>query len=492
MAESRPIERIFVGSLIAANARPLGFLNEIEHQITSDFIQHETLKKIFETVILTVREYNLAPTPENIATLMIATGRQSLSDDLETAAKQKAAIVEGLVKYAEFGATTSAVFKQCESLLVQGYKELQIERFAKVEAGRIVDDPIGTPYEKSQKLTDELNKITVAWTPTHSGYDLNRQAAEIRSFIYKRRLQIENREKKITLPPELGRLTWLVPMLRKGLLYTILAPTAAGKSSLAGQIADYIAMHYKVAYIALEDDIDRTLERQTCRHVNGAMIEMLEHGDPLDQMEDMIALREQWAKNGGMFYYEHCPGVTIDYIIAAINRLYEQYQLDLVVIDYLQKVNVQGGLYEGYLRATEMLKQRAEEKGKEIIVFTLSQQSIDKDGNALTRLVPELVHKSQVVLRIQPQLAKQDETANGLTLAAKGEQSTKYLVHVDKNSDGGTGSTELIFKRRRFSFYSSEYLSRNITSTPVPVWQPLSQREIDRLNTEYAAWEALR
>lgn len=488
------LEDMFVGSLIATLDQPTGFSHFMKLDIQPEQISDKQNRLIFQAVRLCQNKYKESPTPENLVNVMAIEGM--LGDvpfDINDAAVRRMSDIKNIESYTKFAARDSKAFNTIEMQLNVQYRERILEKFAKQDAPAIVNDPIGSLPEKANALQEALTIINSGWQPTSSVYYQPDQEREFREFVTAQRHSIADKQKVMTLPPEWGKLaTTCAKYIKKGLLYVVKGPYKGGKSSAMGQWADWNAQNWKTAYFALEDDIARSGIRQVCRNIPGADSDVLYRGDPNNDFEKMIKLRQVWQKKGGNFIFVHCAGRSAAWIVQQINNIQSAFGLDMVFIDYLQKLSIKGdNETRGQAEAVEILKQRAEEPGRQLAIVLGSQVTVELDGSTHTYGGRAAEAKAQCIIAIRPKKAKEDEIFGGRILAAKGEMSVYSDLAIELYNDGQPGAEEMIFQRPKFKFISRDWKDRQNVPVAAPILTSPSSIELERIAKIHGAWDAI-
>lgn len=487
-------EDMFIGSLIATDDRPIGYAHFIKSDIAPAQITDKQNRAIFQAVRFCQNKYNQTPTAENIVTVMALEGLlENLPTEINEAAERRAADIKGVQAYLGFAAKNEKAFSTIETQLNLQHRQRALNKFARQDAPAIVADPVGSLPEKADALQQELNKINSGWQATSSVFYQPDQETELKRFVLEQRQAIDQKKKMMTLPPEWGKLnTTYVKYVKKSLMYVVKGPTKAGKSSAMGQWADWAARDWKVAYFALEDDYTRSAIRQTCRNIPGTDSDILYRGDPNNDFDKMMNLRKIWQRGGGNFIFVHCPGRSAAWIIQQINNIQQAFGLDIVFIDYLQKIATKGDQkFDALSESVEVLRQRAEEPGKQIAVVLGSQITADADGGTHTRGTRDLEQKAQCIISIRPKKAKEDEIYGGKLLAGKGDMSVFSDLVVELYNDGQAGGEELIFLRPQFKFVARDWRDKQNVQMAAPALTYPTQYDVDRIAKNRAAWESI-
>lgn len=456
------LENIFVGALLATEERPLGFSLHQKQKLNPKDVQDQFLSQVFQATLVASNQWNVPPSPANIADIMLGTGMIVPTSD-ESVPDVKAKLVENLIKLAVAGAANPKGFTVAEAMLTDEKRNRQLIEYHKT-VGDILANPVGTAASKGDELRTQLEDITQHYSPDATVLTEEDQIKAIQDNVAERRSMLGKR--LMTLPPAMGNLLnrKLLPYFRKGLLYMVMGGTGTGKSSFMEQCSDWLSRGYKVAYFGLEDAYARKAYRQACRHIPGAVFDFLERGDQDDKLAELVALRRTWRGEGGSFTYVHCPGKSVNWITNEINKIDQAVGgLDVVFVDYLQKIKLRetsSGENETtvWTEVCELLKQRAEDPERPLVMVCGSQVTVDQNGMPHAKNVKAAEDKAQVVLIIERAIATDDEAFGGVVLAKKGQRSVKTTLHLSKNNDGETGRARLLNWGPSFMFMDSTYL----------------------------------
>lgn len=244
----------------------------------------------------------------------------------------------------------------------------------------------------------------------------------------------------------------MMPYLDGGTLAAILAEPGVGKTAFMENCAEAWAKNgWRVAFFHLELSKEMMLDRRMQRH-SGVPIRRLQLGGQLEPDEyqkilDALAKINHWPGN---VQYIHCPGWTMANIIATAQKLNDADRLDVVVIDYLNKVKF---VQRGDMNAAQSRGQDIEDFKTALEVngwVGLMAGQFDKAskqakrktlGNA--RDTGELEDKANVGIIIDRPYEGYDSN----------KRSQTANVIVDKCNAGQTGAVKLFYKGDRLAFY---------------------------------------
>jgi replicative DNA helicase len=244
--------------------------------------------------------------------------------------------------------------------------------------------------------------------------------------------------------------------LRRGDLITLAARTSVGKSSLAENIAEYIAKNSgTVLFVSIEMTPEQIIYRSAVRSgkLSKAAIEYgVEHGNDMKALNAMAA---DMASTG--FHLLNAPTATTTAVRSAASRLQMQSgPLSLIVIDYLQllkdRTREEERLNIGAMTST--LKMIAREFHVPVLLLSQLNRQIEYRGGephlSDLRESGRIEEDSDVVI-----LLWKMESKDTLGNETKGK--------IEKNRQGPTGPIPITFHAPSFRF------SERSDGTVVPV-----------------------
>lgn len=485
-------EEMYVGSLIAyGEQRKTGYQLAEQHNLNATDLTTPALQTMLGIIRICESKYQLIPTVENLVDIAVSEGL-SPAEPEETAEQHKLRVRKFVERIAKAGYNNEKMFRKGETAIALLSRERQAKEAA-TKAVELINSDTGT-------LTDKLDAVHQAFQDigqveaSSAIYTLEAQEKAMLEFVRETRQGIQERRMLMTLPPALGGIAASIPSLEKGLLHVIKGFTKGGKSSCMGQISEWIAAcGWKVAYFAFEDDVTRRLRHQTVRLVDGADYKSISMGDPNDYIADAMKIRRGWQANGGEWFYVHCPGKSMSWVLNTINKIQNTYGLDAVFVDYLQKVNIRemktDNEYAGYTAAIELFKQRIEDRDRPLVGFIASQITEGENGKTHTRGTKDLEMRAQRVIMIKNNVAKMDEVFGGVTLAKEGQLSVWSTFQIEYNNDGPSIEEKLMFWRPRYSFYAPAYLARaKNQQILIPAMREPTQAELEQAANQHKAY----
>lgn len=242
--------------------------------------------------------------------------------------------------------------------------------------------------------------------------------------------------------------------LRNGTLYTLAARPGMGKSTLAMNIAEQLAVTKKipVGFFSLEMSEDELNLRMLGSHSGVNVQRFINRKDPeqkrLGQIENMA---QSVAKlNAAPIHIRPRTDIEINQLRAEARRLASASGVKLIIVDYLQLVGVNkrrnGTRAEEVGEISRGLKKMALELDIPVIALAQLNRSIESDNNRLPRLSDlresgSIEADSDVVVFIFCE--NQDAAKEGL-LPCK--------LYVGKNRSGPQGIFDICFDRRHCRF----------------------------------------
>ncbi|MBP3222688.1 MAG: replicative DNA helicase [Actinomycetaceae bacterium] len=260
--------------------------------------------------------------------------------------------------------------------------------------------------------------------------------------------------------------------LRSGQMIIIAARPGAGKSTLAMDICRNSAIKHKMptAYFSLEMNRNE-LTMRILSAESGIFHHKMVKGD---------IKRDEWAKisatlsriSTAPLLVDDSPGITLAEIRAKCRRMKQQYNLKLIVIDYLQLIESSG---------------RTESRQQEVSGFSRSIKLLAKELDVPIIAVAQLNRDSEKRDNKRPQVSDLRESgsleqdADVILLIHRddlykpqNERQNNAEIIIGKQRSGPTGSIELGFlgSLSRFSDYVPSAVA---AQAPVPQNAPAQQ-----------------
>jgi len=257
---------------------------------------------------------------------------------------------------------------------------------------------------------------------------------------YEKQARIPKDQRKILDWPWSNWNKYIDP-LEAGLLATITAPDGQGKSIYAESIAEHWAQHKnRVAFVHYELNRKIMMMRRIARHASISVRAIKMGNLTADEKQIIAEIRPKLESWDGSIDYIHSPGWSIDKTIDELRKLNAEKGLDVVVIDYLEKIapsQRQMRMFgtNGFMREAdnvEQLKNFAESTGIPVLMVAQlnkvgkdtkfeDMNSSDMTGTA------EKSNKSNLVVMLKRDRDKDGRLAETIN------------VMIAKNTMGGTG-----------------------------------------------------
>jgi replicative DNA helicase len=300
-----------------------------------------------------------------------------LRDELKTSNKLDAVGgIDYLVQVAE--SVPSAASAEYYADIV---KNKSLLRELIVAANDILTDAYAEGGEVSDKLDVAEQKIFAA-TETRS----TSVAVPLRGLLHEAFEKIENRKGGITgLPTGFFELDGMLCGLQKGEMTIVAARPSMGKTSLALNIAEHIGADNDIPVVifSLEMGKHQLVERLLCSrgHIDSQLVRNGTLNS--DQFEKLT------RTSGELFekpiYIDDTPGISPLEIRAKCRRLKSQFDIQCVVIDYLQLMSMGGRVESRQQEVSQMsryLKSLARELDIPVIVLSqLNRASEGREGH---------------------------------------------------------------------------------------------------------------
>ena len=256
------------------------------------------------------------------------------------------------------------------------------------------------------------------------------------------------------LPTDFQDLDSLIGGLRNGALYTLAARPGMGKSTLAMNIAEHLAVNEKVAvgFFSLEMSEDELSLRMLGSHSGVNTQRFVNRRDPEEKrLGQMANMAQSVAKlNAAPIHIRPRTDIDINQLRAEARRLVSANGVQLIIVDYLQLVGVDrrlnGTRSEEVGEISRGLKKMALELDIPVIALSQLNRSIESDNNRLPRLSDlresgSIEADSDVVAFIYCENKK----------AAK-EGRLLNQIYVGKNRSGPQGKFNICFDRHHSRF----------------------------------------
>jgi len=248
----------------------------------------------------------------------------------------------------------------------EGLTKGDVEQFVDIANRRYVKGVLTKAVHASMNMSEPLEDVL--------GITLNRIASVITDDIrvststQLMEVGIQNAIERAKHPGELlgvsfgdafPRLNMITQGLVNNRIYILAANQGVGKSALALNWAVDMAFRQKVPTLWLSLEMSELdMSTRLLSQINGADATKILTGT-LDEKET-VALAQDFIKNSGSpFYTAHCGMVTISQIVALIRKYKQQYDIKVVIIDYIQLIQSGGSkesLFEKGVAISSMIK----------------------------------------------------------------------------------------------------------------------------------------
>jgi len=242
--------------------------------------------------------------------------------------------------------------------------------------------------------------------------------------------------------------------LQPGELFIIAGRPGSGKTALAMNVAEYVAVDCKipVGVFSLEMTAKAIMNRLACSR---ARVDSKDVKSGNSKPADLKQFKNAANAIGSCpLYINDGTTMTIDQMQSQARRWKSRHGVKLIVVDYVQLI-AGGGFKENRTaevgRISKGLKAMAKEIG--VPVLALSQLNRDCEKNQREPELHDLRESGSI---------EQDADLVGLLYAAPDPEKRKpdprpYILKVDKNRNGPTGDVALVF-HKTFTRFESEPL----------------------------------
>lgn len=299
----------------------------------------------------------------------------------------------------------------------------------------------GQPADVLQRAHDSLGDLL---QQTETASPIRTAAEVVRETPSEVWLMRETDETQISHPwPSLAQ---YIPHFRGGRMVTIAAPSSAGKSSFARQLAHYAALcGVATAFFTLEEDRVEVTRKMACSSV-GISVSDLERGECT--AEQIGALSAALVGLEGLpLWVDDADGATPARLDSSLKRMSRRAKPQLVIVDYLQLLEMPS---KSDNRTTEVsrISRYLQRMSKRWGACVVCLAQLNNDGVAAIERGEEpcgrhlresgtIFHDSHSVLFLVPG-EKPEEWRNGI----------RYRLWIAKNRGGPRGRIDLHFDPR--------------------------------------------
>jgi replicative DNA helicase len=239
----------------------------------------------------------------------------------------------------------------------------------------------------------------------------------------------------------------LIDPLEDGMLGVITAPDGQGKTIYAESISEYWAAHKnRVVFVHYELSRKLMMLRRTARHTSITTRDLKSGHLTQEQMQRIASVRPRLLAWDGCITYVHTPGWSMERTTAELEKLHNEGQCDVVVLDYLEKASASrrqlqmfgSNTYQREADNVEQLKIFSESTSVPVLMVAQMSKvgkqtgfdAVDRNG---MRGAGEKSDKANLVV-----LLKRERIGEGY--------SNEVEVLVDKNTMGATGTFKQIMQ----------------------------------------------
>jgi replicative DNA helicase len=242
------------------------------------------------------------------------------------------------------------------------------------------------------------------------------------------------------IPTGFPKLDRILRGMKPGQLIVLAARPGEGKTSLAMNVAEHVAVDAKipVGVFSLEMSRGELAHRLLCSRarVSSAVAE-----EPMDERDMMRMVTASGAIGKAPLHICDQGGLTIPQLRAKARRMVQRHGVKLFVVDYLGLINAKGkSLYERVSEVSAGLKQLAKELGAPFVVPAQMNREHDKDNKRKPRL-SDLRDSGSV-----------EQDADVVAFIHHTDQGT--TLNIEKHRNGPVGIVPLSFNRSITRFES--------------------------------------
>ena len=256
--------------------------------------------------------------------------------------------------------------------------------------------------------------------------------------------------------------------LHGGEMIVIAARPSMGKTSLVMNIVEHVVLEEKqpVGVFSLEMTADSLVLRMLCSR---ARVNMRNIRDGFLAERDFPKLTGAAGKLANSpLYIDDTAGLSILQLRAKARRMYQQYGVKLIVIDYLQLLNASSSRVENRQQEVAMIsngvKALAKELSVPVIVLSQLNRELEKDKSRKPRL-SDLRESGAIeqdadliALLYKPDEGKEDEDA-----PPQDQEAIPVNLLIAKQRNGPTGDVNLTF----FKGYTRFESAAKVADVPV-------------------------
>ena len=324
-----------------------------------------------------------------------------------------------------------------------------------------------------QNLVDTAQQRLLRLTSRNIGTDYVHIQSVVETTADRLGQMVENNEAVTGLPTGFTDLDELIAGLHPSDFYILAARPSMGKTALALNIAENVALRgakkdeplKRVLFFSLEMSREQLVQRMICTEANLSKQELRpgkHSGATEDELENrkLSIMDRIWIASdklaGSGLYIDDTPGLTIQEMRAKARRLKSEAGLDLIVIDYLQ------------LMQAPNVKNNSENRQHEVSEISRGLKAIARELNVPVLALSQLSRNVETRQVKKPMLSDLRESGSleqdaDIVMFLYREDYYKntgaapsHLTEliVAKHRNGPTGKIDLFFKNDTTQFIS--------------------------------------
>ena len=324
-----------------------------------------------------------------------------------------------------------------------------------------------------QNLVDTAQQRLLRLTSRNIGTDYVHIQSVVETTADRLGRMVENNEAVTGLPTGFTDLDKLIAGLHPSDFYILAARPSMGKTALALNIAENVALRgakndeplKRVLFFSLEMSREQLVQRMICTEANLSKQELRpgkHSGATEDELENrkLSIMDRIWIASdklaGSGLYIDDTPGLTIQEMRAKARRLKSEAGLDLIVIDYLQ------------LMQAPNVKNNSENRQHEVSEISRGLKAIARELNVPVLALSQLSRNVETRQVKKPMLSDLRESGSleqdaDIVMFLYREDYYKntgaapsHLTEliVAKHRNGPTGKIDLFFKNDTTQFIS--------------------------------------
>lgn len=259
--------------------------------------------------------------------------------------------------------------------------------------------------------------------------------------------------------------------LHGGEMIVIAARPSMGKSSLAMNIAEHVALNLKlpVGVFSLEMTAESLVLRTLCSQ---ARVNLRNIREGFMAESDFPRLTHAAGKlSAAPLHIDDTPGLSILQLRTRARRMWQQHGVKLLIVDYLQLLNssskrAQENRQQEIAEISAGIKALAKELNVPVIVLAQLNRELEKDKTRKPRLSDlresGAIEQDADLVGLLYKAAKEDDEVD---TAAETKQGVAINLLVAKQRNGPTGDVHLTFLKSYTRFESAA----KVTEEDVPV-----------------------